>query len=171
MSTYWKYLRSGAGSFTSLMLLATNFLIAQILNTGIDYWLNVWTNAEFIRHKNSTKPDLALDNIIRPTEIRGETVNKTLDSSHNWIQEVDTYTGIYVYSILIGIAFTFTLIRSFHFFKTCMSASVKLHDLMFNSVVRSPLSFFERNPVGNTDNIIKILISIFNLILIQIIAH
>jgi len=140
MSTYWKYLRSGGG-VASLLFLAANFMIAQIAYIGIDYWLSVWTNAESIHYNNSTKRKL------RPIEMREVAVNNTF-SLNKWIQEVDTYTDIYVYSILIGIAFVFTLIRSSHFFITCMSASVKLHNDMFTSVVRSPLSFFEQNPVG-----------------------
>ena len=66
----------------------------------------------------------------------------------SWKEEVDTYTGIYVYSVFIGGVFIFAMVRSTHFFVTCMFASVKLHDDMFTSIVRAPLSFFDKNPIG-----------------------
>ncbi len=115
--------------------------MAQMCFTGIDYWLSIWTNAEFIRYQ--TKPVLGID----AGEVVEQAENNTF-TYKSWKEEVDTYTGIYVYSILIGGVFVFAMIRSTHFFVTCMFASVKLHDNMFKSVVRAPLSFFDKNPIG-----------------------
>ena len=119
--TYWKYFRAGGG-IVSLTFLLLNFSITQTLFTGTDKWLSIWTDAEFLRSKNVT----------------------------GGVKEgmIDTYTGIYVYAILVGGIFIMSMIQSIHFFVTCMFASVKLHEDMFKSVLRSPFSFFDKNPIG-----------------------
>jgi len=85
--------------------------------------LNIWTNAEHL--------------------------NGTFNSnSSTWKDEIDTTTGIYVYSALIGCLLVFSIARGIHFFIICMVSSIKLHDQMFQALIRTPLSFFDSNPVG-----------------------
>jgi len=140
IKTYWKYLRSG-GRIISLCFLLCFFLISQMCFTGIDVWLSIWTNAEFIRYQ--TKPVLGID----AGEVVEQAENNTF-TYKSWKEEVDTYTGICVYSVFIGGVFVFAMVRSTLLFVTCMFASVKLHDDMFTSIVRAPLSFFDKNPIG-----------------------
>jgi len=140
LSTYWKYLRSGGG-IVSLTFLVLHFLLAQMSFTGIDFWLSIWTNAEFIRYHNTSYVD------FDTTQVLDQIGNDTF-TYKSWQEEIDTYTGIYVYSALIGGVFLFAMIRSTHFFITCMFASIKLHDDMLKSVVRAKLSFFDQNPIG-----------------------
>jgi len=64
------------------------------------------------------------------------------------LKEMDTYTGIYGFAILVLCGFILSLIRSIHFFAIFLKASIRLHDKMFQAVVRSPLLFFNRNPIG-----------------------
>jgi len=49
--------------------------------------------------------------------------------------------------LFIG-GFVFSLIRSIHFFVSFLKASIRLQDKMLQAVVRSPLLFFDRNPIG-----------------------
>ena len=62
---------------------------------------------------------------------------------------MDTNTGILGFTIIAIGGFVFSLIRSIHFFVIFLKASIRLHDKMFQAVVRSPLHFFDRNPIGN----------------------
>lgn len=137
MSTYGKYFVAGGG-WLSFILFMISCVFTQILFSASDYWLNIWTEAEQIRAANMT-----------PTTVAPPTMNESF-SLQSWQEEVDTYTGIYVYSILISGVFVFSLIRTVHFFLMCMLASVNLHDQMFQSVIRAPLSFFDKNPVGKS---------------------
>jgi len=121
LSIYWKYLHTGGG-YISLIFLVLFFLGAQVFYSGSDYWLNIWTNAEQMHNSSS--------------------------NSSSWEDELDTNTGIYVYSILISCLFLFSIARGIHFFIICMISSVKLHDQMFQALIRAPLSFFDSNPVG-----------------------
>ena len=172
LDNYWQYLRAGA-SYFSLVSFAIIFLIAQLLFIGSDYWLTLWTNAEELRYLRN----LTETNVTEPTYLEMNMAKSSLsdftttDSSFmdyltaesslmdmnstdvattisDWIKNIDTKTGIYVYSIMIGALFIFTMIRTTHFFLMCMASSVKLHNKMFESIIRAKLVFFDQNPVG-----------------------
>ena len=123
MSTYWKYFHSGGG-YVSFFFLTLSFALCQSLFSASDFWLSIWTHAEQFR----------------------ENITVTYDTS--WKDQVDTFTGIYVYTGLIGGVFVFSMICAAHFYIVCLLSSVKLHDQMFNAVTRSPLAFFDTNPIG-----------------------
>jgi len=57
-------------------------------------------------------------------------------------------TCIYIYTALTVGTVVITLVRSITFFKVCMRASVNLHDLMFRSITRATMYFFNTNPSG-----------------------
>ncbi len=61
---------------------------------------------------------------------------------------LDTNMGIYVYSILIGAVCIFGYLRALKFHGICTGASKKLHAKMFQAVLRTPIAFFDKNPVG-----------------------
>ncbi len=88
---------------------------------------------------NSTELDYSFAN---------ETVQTNNSSRTGWVEHIDTITGVYVYTILIVGMFIFSLIRSVHFFIMCMKSSISLHKKMFESVIRSPVLSFDKNPVG-----------------------
>ena len=129
LSTYRQYFHAG-GSYFSLILMATNFIFAEVLFCCSDYWLSIWTNAEHIRA-----------NLSIPS-------NNSSSSTRHWMDHVDQFTSIYVYSALLGAILIVTVVRAVHFFNICISASVTLHNQMLHAVMRAPLLFFERNPVG-----------------------
>ena len=150
---YWHYFRAGGGAL-SFIVLVFNCFVAQILFSGTDYWLTVWTDAEEFRSRqlttglvndtdNSTESDYSFSN---------ETVQTNTTSGTSWVENIDTITGVYVYTILIVGMFIFSLIRSVHFFIMCMKSSISLHNKMFESVIRSPVLFFDKNPVGKNNN-------------------
>ena len=145
--SYWQYFRAGADCFC-LASFATTFLIAQFFFIATDYWLTLWTNAEELGHRsqNSVQNDQVHDFKTSQVDI----VNSTYETTASeWSQNIDTATGVYFYSILIASLFFFTVIATIQFFLICTSASVKLHNNMFDSIIRAKLNFFDQNPVGN----------------------
>ena len=134
-SVYWKYFRSG-GDILSLLTLFMSCCIAQLVYSLSTYWLSRWTEAEQLR---SSAAAAALIN------------NSTISDSFSideWFNQMDTMTGIYGFTAITICVFLFSIIRSVHFFLVCMKSSVQLHDQMFQSLIRSPLLFFDRNPIG-----------------------
>lgn len=61
-------------------------------------------------------------------------------------------TSICIYSIIIALLISFTMIRSFTFFSVCMRASTRLHDNMFDSITRATMRFFNTNSAGRILN-------------------
>ncbi|CAG2110822.1 unnamed protein product, partial [Medioppia subpectinata] len=57
-----------------------------------------------------------------------------------------------VYSILIATIFVTLLVRSGTWFVMCIQASVNLHNSIFFRLMRTPIAFFDNNPVGRILN-------------------
>ncbi|CAG2104061.1 unnamed protein product, partial [Medioppia subpectinata] len=57
-----------------------------------------------------------------------------------------------IYSTLIAALFVTVLIRVITWFMMCMRASVNLHNSIFYTLLRTPISFFDNNPVGRILN-------------------
>jgi ATP-binding cassette subfamily C (CFTR/MRP) protein 4 len=126
-------------------------VITQFLFSGSDYWLSLWTDAEQLRASRGNSSSSNSTDYIDDPEFYNSTFPVKRDDSSaytDWLESLDTYTGIYVFTILTAGLFIFSLIRSIHFFVMCMKSSVNLHNSMFQSLIRAPLLFFDRNPVG-----------------------
>ncbi|XP_057378671.1 LOW QUALITY PROTEIN: ATP-binding cassette sub-family C member 4-like [Daphnia carinata] len=150
---YWEYFRSG-GSCLSLLTITITCVFTQVLFSGSDYWLTLWTNAEEQRaanrniSENSTYVSVTENGFFNVSSVTEEIAI----FSGAWWKDPDTYTGIYVFTILIICVFIFSLIRTIHYFMMCMISSINLHNRMFQSVIRTPLLFFDQNPVGRVLN-------------------
>jgi len=62
------------------------------------------------------------------------------------IDYVYVYTGIVLAIFFVGIT------RSLVFYKTCMTCSQRLHDMMFSALIRTGMRFFDTNPSGRILN-------------------
>jgi ABC-type multidrug transport system fused ATPase/permease subunit len=66
--------------------------------------------------------------------------------------KVDKYHSIIIYGCLIIACMIITILRSIMFIKTCMTASINLHNAMFSSILRGAMRFFDTNPSGRILN-------------------
>ena len=71
---------------------------------------------------------------------------------HLIIENFTTQQNVMIYAGQMLALFVFSLFRGVLFFMLCMRSSVRLHDRLFNSVVRAPMSFFDNNPIGTLLN-------------------
>jgi len=151
-ATYWKYFQSGGG-VCSFIFFVLSCLTAEILFCASDYWLNLWTSAERARHHtlNSGIISSIPSNINSTTEGNASLTAglHTTTFENEWV--LDRNTGIYVYSILIGGVIIFGFLRATHFYGISTGASIRLHGNMFQAVIRAPVQFFDKNPVGKYD--------------------
>ncbi|XP_057378654.1 ATP-binding cassette sub-family C member 4-like [Daphnia carinata] len=150
---YWEYLRSG-GNCLSLLTISIICVFTQVLFSGSDYWLSLWTNAEEHRaaNRNVSENSTYIPVIENDFFNVSSATEETAIFSGEWWKDPDTYTGIYVFTILIICLFVFSLTRIILYFTMCMMSSTKLHNHMFQSVIRTPLLFFDQNPVGRVLN-------------------
>ena len=124
---YAVYIKMGSSWWLGPLLIVV-FFIAQTLFSGSDYWLSLWTDSQ------QRRKDLILKNM---------TSNET-----NFVDQFTTDENVGIYSLQIFLLFMFSLFRGTIFFMLCMRASVKLHNRLFKTMVRAPMSFFEINPIG-----------------------
>ena len=115
-----------------LCIAITIFLLcvfAQALASGGDFFISQWVNMEE-KYVNETSHGLVED----------------------WEGPISRNACVYIYSVITVLTIVVTLTRSFAFFTTCMKASVRLHDRMFQSISRATMLFFNTNMSGRILN-------------------
>ncbi|XP_030755032.1 probable multidrug resistance-associated protein lethal(2)03659 [Sitophilus oryzae] len=171
---YAAYFKAG-GNACTIFVMFSLFVIAQLLGSGVDYFITYWVNIEqqdFLAHKTiinntpiieSMQADSSVTNNIVATTLLplsvnlpdwvvsdNSTVKSDYFSTDFW--HFSRQTCIYIYSILIASLIIFTIVRGFVFFAVCMKASTKLHDNMFRSITRATMRFFNTNSAGRILN-------------------
>ncbi|NWH91829.1 MRP4 protein, partial [Aegithalos caudatus] len=125
---YRKYFAAGANYFVIFLLIILNIL-AQVAYVLQDWWLSYWAN-------NQGKWNLTTNGS-----------NGTNNTEH---LDLNFYLGIYagltVATILFGI------IRSLLMFQVLVNSGQILHNKMFQSILKAPVLFFDRNPIGRILN-------------------
>ncbi|KAI4581542.1 ATP-binding cassette sub-family C member 4 isoform X1 [Ovis aries] len=123
---YKNYFTAGAHWFIIIFLILVN-LAAQVAYVLQDWWLSYWANQQS-----------ALN-----VTVNGQG-NVTEKLNLNWYLGI--YSGLTASTVLFGIA------RSLLVFFVLVSSSQTLHNQMFESILRAPVLFFDRNPIGRILN-------------------
>ncbi|RLW07898.1 hypothetical protein DV515_00003888 [Chloebia gouldiae] len=121
---YRKYFTAGANYFVIFILFLLNIL-AQVAYVLQDWWLSYWANHQ---------------------EKLNLTTNGNNETNKPDYLDLNFYLGIYagltVATILFGI------IRSLLVFQVLVNSGQNLHNKMFQSILKAPVLFFDRNPIG-----------------------
>ena len=141
--TYWKYLRAASG-YSGLFMFLLICICFQFLYSFFIYWLSNWTHAEQQRKQSVTPPAENGSLVTNYTTTQSSNYSSLVD----FLNQMDTQTGIYGITGITLSLLPFSMIRAVLFFTICLKASIKLHDRMFQSVTRAPLLFFQSNPIG-----------------------
>ncbi|XP_045666907.1 ATP-binding cassette sub-family C member 4 isoform X1 [Ursus americanus] len=123
---YKNYLTAGAHCLVIVFLILLN-IVAQVAYVLQDWWLSYWANEQ---------------SALNVTVNGKENVTEKLDLA--WYLGI--YSGLTVATVLFGIA------RSLLVFYVLVHSSQTLHNKMFESILRAPVLFFDRNPVGRILN-------------------
>ncbi|XP_040281246.1 multidrug resistance-associated protein 4 [Bufo bufo] len=125
---YKKYFLSGSSYFMIFLLLLLNIL-AQVSYVLQDWWLSYWANEQenlnITTGANSSDP--------QPEKL-----------------DLNLYLGVYAGLTVATIVFGF--LRSLLMFHVLVSAAQALHNQMFSSLLKAPVLFFDRNPIGRILN-------------------
>ncbi|MGH0134692.1 UNVERIFIED_CONTAM: hypothetical protein FKN15_036664 [Acipenser sinensis] len=120
---YWKYFIAGANCAVLLLLFLLN-LLAQTTYILQDWWLSYWASKQ-------------------------KKLNVTQGAhNHNETQQLDLgfYLGVYAGLTVVTVIFGF--LRSLLFFKVLVNSAQTLHNQMFQSILRTPVRFFDINPIA-----------------------
>ncbi|XP_075896037.1 ATP-binding cassette sub-family C member 4-like isoform X2 [Nelusetta ayraudi] len=124
---YVKYFRAGGNLLLLLLLFALNAL-AHITFVLQDWWLACWASEQ--KHINVTAVHL---NGSSPRQL-----------------DLDLYLGVYAGLTATPVVFGF--LRSLLFFHVLVRSAQNLHDSMFSAILRTPVRFFDVNPIGRILN-------------------
>ncbi|NWR10247.1 MRP4 protein, partial [Paradoxornis webbianus] len=125
---YRKYFTAGANYFVIFILIVFNIL-AQVAYVLQDWWLSYWAT-----HQEK----------LNLTTNGNNGTNETGPLDLNFYLGI--YAGLTVATILFGI------IRSLLVFQVLVNSGQNLHNKMFQSILKAPVLFFDRNPIGRILN-------------------
>ncbi|XP_019945785.2 ATP-binding cassette sub-family C member 4 isoform X2 [Paralichthys olivaceus] len=123
---YVQYFMAGANFLVLLVLLLLNAL-AHITFVLQDWWLACWASEQ--KHIN---------------------VTEHLNGSFPLQLDLDLYLGVYAGLTASSVVFGF--LRSLVFFNVLVRSSQTLHNSMFTAILRTPVHFFDINPIGRILN-------------------
>ncbi|XP_026971790.1 ATP-binding cassette sub-family C member 4 isoform X1 [Sagmatias obliquidens] len=123
---YKNYFTAGAPWLIILFLIPVN-IAAQVAYVLQDWWLSYWANEQ-------------------------SALNVTVNGQGNVTEKLDLYRYLGIYSGLTVSAVLFGIARSLLVFYVLVSSSQTLHNQMFESILRAPVLFFDRNPTGRILN-------------------
>ncbi|XP_070850344.1 ATP-binding cassette sub-family C member 4-like [Chaetodon trifascialis] len=127
VSLYVKYLRAGASVLVLVIVILMN-LLAQGAYIMQDWWLAYWADEQ---------------EKLTPT-------NTTIVQNATEELNLDFYLGIYGGLTLATIVFGF--IRTLIMFNVLVRSTQCLHNRMFSAILRTPVRFFDINPIGRVLN-------------------
>ncbi|KAG8452202.1 hypothetical protein GDO86_004119 [Hymenochirus boettgeri] len=125
---YKKYLTSGSSYLMIFFVFLLNIL-SQIAYVLQDWWLSYWANEQ-------EKLNISSSANLTGAETKQLDLNLYLG----------VYAGLTVATILFGI------LRSLLVFHVLVCAAQSLHNQMFQCLLRTPILFFDRNPIGRILN-------------------
>lgn len=143
---WWEYFRAGC-SVCGLIFMTCVMLLSQVICSGSDYFVNIWTQQEYLR-------SLSKPTIFTTSEclyIYGALIVAVVLVS----KQRRLHNCLYVLNNALYISLKFlqmTVFRGYLFFKVCMHASKVLHDRMFGCILRAKMRFFDTNPSGRILN-------------------
>ncbi|TRY93755.1 hypothetical protein DNTS_011687, partial [Danionella cerebrum] len=126
---YWKYFRAGANVLMLIFLLLLN-LLAQVFYILHDWWLSYWATEQ--------------------EKLTAINANSTVLTNTTQELNRDFYLGIY--AGLTGATIIFGFARGLIMFNALVRSAEALHNRMFNSILRTPVRFFDINPIGRILN-------------------
>lgn len=141
-TTYLKYFRTGGGIFGAAIYFII-LIVSQAFVTISDYFMNYWATRETFDYTEK------VNSFLNITNVRGD-ADFIRSPDINIFENRTKYYFIYLLlniAAFASISFAATL-----FFIICLRASMKLHSKMFNSVILSPVRFFDLNPLGRILN-------------------
>ncbi|KAF5286380.1 hypothetical protein FQR65_LT12631 [Abscondita terminalis] len=139
-SVYKDYITAG-GNYLVVFVIVSLFLITQLLISGGAYFMAYWVNVKDNRYSANT---------ILHFNITNSSSNFNI-TTLEYYEQLDRQ-NIYVYSLIILLLVIFSFTRSFFFYSICAKSSERLHNSMFDSLIRATMRFFNTNTAGRILN-------------------
>ncbi|XP_041637494.1 ATP-binding cassette sub-family C member 4-like [Cheilinus undulatus] len=130
---YRKYFTAGSSLLVLLIILLLS-ITAEAAYILQDWWLAYWAKEE------------TMNNTISIISIRDD-LNATLSDQEDTLPfYLSIYAGLTVAAMVFGFS------RSLLVFHVLVQSAQTLHNSMFNAIIRTPVRFFDINPIGRILN-------------------
>ncbi|KAF7669999.1 hypothetical protein LDENG_00090130 [Lucifuga dentata] len=126
---YVKYLRAGT-SIVILMVVMLINILAQVAYMLQDWWMAYWSDEQEKLNMNNT----------------------IIQNRQNITRELDTDFYLGIYGGLTAATLIFGFLRNFLLFNVMVKCAQNLHNRMFDAMLRTPVRFFDINPIGRILN-------------------
>ncbi|XP_037709040.1 probable multidrug resistance-associated protein lethal(2)03659 [Drosophila subpulchrella] len=133
LGLYLKYFQACGGPFAFLVMMGGSVLAQGVVTWG-DSFLNYWVK------KNRT---------VSVSEEFGTLESNVLISGQN--TDSDTM-DLYIYTLITILSLILTLSFATMFFNMTKKASIRLHNTIFNRIIRASMYFFSTNELGSILN-------------------
>ncbi|XP_076004891.1 ATP-binding cassette sub-family C member 4-like isoform X3 [Genypterus blacodes] len=126
---YVKYLKAGASIAVLLFVILINSL-AQVVYIMQDWWLAYWADEQEKLNINST----------------------VIQTAQNVTTELNLGFYLGIYGGLTAATIVFGFARNLLLFNVLVKCTQNLHNRMFSAILRTPVRFFDINPIGRILN-------------------
>lgn len=142
-SIFIKFFQTGANLYMALIVILL-FIITQFIVSLNDYFVPFLCN--FVEARNYEAKHLKLN--------QTDDVNMNMTNTYENINIKDAavINYVYIYTGIVLAIFFVGITRSLVFYKTCMTCSQRLHDMMFSALIRTGMRFFDTNASGRILN-------------------
>ncbi|KAG8004595.1 Multidrug resistance-associated protein 4 [Nibea albiflora] len=130
---YLKYFSAGSNILVLLLIMLLS-VIAEVAYILQDWWLVYWAKEE------------ALNSTVAAVDVKHGMNATRLDQESSLTFYLSIYSGLTVAAVVFGYA------RSFAVFYGLVRSAQNLHNSMFSAIIRTPVRFFDVNPVGEILN-------------------
>lgn len=130
-SLMFKYLKAG-GNWCYVFTVIILVIGTQLAASGIDYWVNYFVNIEEYKQQAAK-------------------TNQTFEGmplAYQW----STETCLYIYGGAVICLFVISLSRTMLFYELAINSSRTFHRMIFNSITKATIRFFDTNPSGRILN-------------------
>ncbi|XP_072399234.1 probable multidrug resistance-associated protein lethal(2)03659 [Diabrotica undecimpunctata] len=154
---YLKYAQAG-GHIIKAFCLIFLFVLSQALLSIRQYFVTFWVNVQQWKSSQNVSSLIEigpLENSTTPLYFTTPSPQLTDSTGFNdwWLTPVFVSDNIVIYFIALNILMVVILnIRSSSFYAWSITASTKMHNMMFENIVYSPMRFFNINPSGRILN-------------------
>lgn len=126
LKVYKNYFTAGTHWFIIIFLILL-IIASQVVYVLQDWWLSHWANEQ-------------------------AALNVTVNGKGNVTEKLDLNWYLGIYSGLTIVTVIFGIARSLLVFYVLVNSSQALHNRMFESILKAPVLFFDRNPIGRILN-------------------
>ncbi|XP_058800223.1 ATP-binding cassette sub-family C member 4-like [Phymastichus coffea] len=146
-----RYMRSGGSSIFALVVFIL-FLATQFCVSCNDWYIPQIVNAEESRNYYNAMHTVNFTDSFAMKDIPEAGNNHSTKAylAEDNLESKEYY--MYIYTAIVMSIFLVGIVRSFAFYQVCLSASQRLHDLVFGALIRATMRFFDTNPSGRILN-------------------